>query len=178
MTDVHWWLKAACRNHPVPNLWFPQKGTGDAAKSICMGCDVRRQCGQDAIDRCERDAVAAGFKMTDLDERNGLRAFLGLPPERGKSVPCVDCGVVFETRRANRLCPDCCDTVDARPAAAWVRELRTAGMSWREIASGAEVSPHVVRALVGCAGSRVTRAITRDRAGRILAIPVPQQAVS
>lgn len=36
---------AACRNHPDPGLWFPERGhETDQAKAICHACPVRRDC--------------------------------------------------------------------------------------------------------------------------------------
>ena len=40
-----WEPDAACRNHPRPELWFPERGElADEAKAICHGCPVRRDC--------------------------------------------------------------------------------------------------------------------------------------
>lgn len=46
--DESWRLQAACRNHPNPELWFPQfedrKTCNEEAKQICRSCPVRDQC--------------------------------------------------------------------------------------------------------------------------------------
>jgi len=40
-----WEPLAACRNHPNPDLWFPERGEAtDEAKAICHTCPVRRDC--------------------------------------------------------------------------------------------------------------------------------------
>lgn len=43
-----WQSEAACHQHPDPDLWFPEDGTGDTnghtAKTICAGCPVRLEC--------------------------------------------------------------------------------------------------------------------------------------
>lgn len=46
-TDEEWKLLAACRNHPEPDLWFPDSASREAAAEaiwICGACAVKDEC--------------------------------------------------------------------------------------------------------------------------------------
>jgi WhiB family redox-sensing transcriptional regulator len=44
-------MRAKCRDHENPGLWFPVQGDGaKEAKQICGGCPVRGQCLKMAIE--------------------------------------------------------------------------------------------------------------------------------
>ncbi|MGA6208108.1 WhiB family transcriptional regulator [Nocardia testacea] len=83
--DPDWAESAACAGHPYPELWFPEDRTDRAlsAKRICIGCDVRRDCGLATVIRDRRHGVWAGYRV---DQRGGwlrLHDFLGLPRPQG-----------------------------------------------------------------------------------------------
>lgn len=178
MTDPDWKLRASCRGHADPDLWFPDSNGATTAQSVCLECPVRRQCGQDAVARDERYAIAAGFRCTDSHQRDALRRWLGLPGHGGNARACRDCGQVFETKRRNSLCPDCRDCVDTEPVRQHVQALNAAGMQIKAIAAAAEVSLSTVHGLRRGSSGLPWRYMARDRAERILAVPVPETVAS
>lgn len=170
-----WPTFAACRDHPCPDMWFPDSGSGKTAKRICIEeCAVRWECGTSAVRQDERWGIAAGFRCTDPEERAQLREWLGLPAQRGDTIECRECGARFETRRRNTLCPRCRDCVDAAPVREHVLALRAAKVSWLEIAIAASVAPSTVRGLKQRYDGTPWRTIARDKAERIMALPVPK----
>lgn len=70
-----WQHRAACRNHPNPDLWFPNQ-TDDAArataKAICAGCPVRADCLTDAMQPGMRSYVRGIWGGTTERERAEL----------------------------------------------------------------------------------------------------------
>ncbi|MFE7799060.1 WhiB family transcriptional regulator [Nocardia sp. NPDC057440] len=176
--EADWKTKAACRNHPCPDLWFPDTNGGTYAEQICKACPVRRQCGEDAVKRDERYAIVAGFRCSASDQRDELRVWLGLPGHGGNTKACRDCGQAFETKRPNALCPACRDCVDTEPVRRWVEVLRAAGMQIKEIAAAADVATSTIHGLRRGSGGLPWRTMARDRAERILAVPVPQRVAS
>jgi WhiB family redox-sensing transcriptional regulator len=55
-----------------PEMFFPEKGESTGpAKRVCAACEVRAQCGQDALDRGERFGVWGGLSER---ERRALAA--------------------------------------------------------------------------------------------------------
>ncbi|MFR9807090.1 WhiB family transcriptional regulator [Pseudonocardia sp. RS010] len=65
--DGEWKLRAACRGHPDPDLWFPDGGPGrprrdahSAAVDVCRGCTVRARCLDYALARDDRHGVWGG----------------------------------------------------------------------------------------------------------------------
>ena len=56
-----WMQDRACRDHPDIN-WFPERGQkSDAAVTICLGCTVRHECLEYALDRNERFGIWGGY---------------------------------------------------------------------------------------------------------------------
>lgn len=45
-----WQNDAACRDHPHPDLWFPETGSTDTteAQLICRRCPVQQACNENA----------------------------------------------------------------------------------------------------------------------------------
>ena len=105
-----WRHEAACRGVTDPEIFFPLgvRDTARAAKTICNGCPVSEACGRHAIQTGERFAVMAGFRMSDSDERDDLRLWLGMDPVgEMRTVTCY-CGTVFQTTNSRRRsCPEC-----------------------------------------------------------------------
>lgn len=150
MTAEEWGLNAACRNHARPDLWFPAlKAEVDEAKRICRACPVRRACGDDAVDRDERHGVAAGYLVSDLHDWRQLRVWLGrpVPPRRPgangpRTVRCDSCKQTFRTRQDVSRCPKCAQgLVPSAPARQRVADLRKCGLTVRQIAAAAGLSP-------------------------------------
>lgn len=60
--DQYWREKAACRRVD-PETFFPLDGDSlgqEAAKAICMGCEVRSTCLEEAMDHRELEGVRGG----------------------------------------------------------------------------------------------------------------------
>lgn len=56
-----WEADAACRNHPYPDMWFPERGEMAVhAKAICGPCPVRLDCLDFALRNRIRDGVWGG----------------------------------------------------------------------------------------------------------------------
>lgn len=56
----HWTDRALCAEVD-PELFFPEKGQPNVpAKRVCMGCEVRTECLEDALDNDERFGVWGG----------------------------------------------------------------------------------------------------------------------
>ncbi|MFG1794236.1 WhiB family transcriptional regulator [Nocardia sp. NPDC049149] len=175
--DTEWGLRAACHNHPVPDMWFPDHGTGPEARRICVEeCPVRRACGEAAIARGEKFAIAAGFRCSDPMQRTALRRWLGLPVTAQKGVPCTRCGQLFQGKK-RQLCPDCKGLTDVTPVRQHVHTLHfDEGMAITRIASLADVAATTVRAvLFGVAGS-TWQNMDKERAQRLLAVQPPARS--
>ena len=68
--DQSWRMDAACAEVD-PELWFPEQGDpAIAAKRICVGCPVRRECLAFALRVNERSGVWGGLSTV---ERRPLR---------------------------------------------------------------------------------------------------------
>lgn len=75
MIDQDWRPRAACRNHPHPDLWFPtgtEDVVRDAAVAICETCPVRAECLADAMRGGQRSAVRGIWGGTTELEREEL----------------------------------------------------------------------------------------------------------
>lgn len=174
MSEVDWRLRAACHNHPKPDLWFPDRSDGAEARFICVQrCPVRLECGQDAATHDEKWCVAAGFKLTDPAQRRALRRWLGLPVTVPKGIPCSRCGELFQGKK-RQICPECKGLTDATPVRQHVRYLHfDEGMAITRIAELAEVAASTVRAILfGVAGTTWVN-MDRERAQRLLAVQAP-----
>lgn len=58
--DLEWQERGLCAQVD-PELFFPEKGQSTkAAKQVCMACDVRGVCLEDALARGERFGIAGG----------------------------------------------------------------------------------------------------------------------
>lgn len=79
MTDDYQ-LRAKCRGHENPDLWFPNGRQGPAllqeaeAKAICAVCPVSAECLLGALDRGDRFGIFAGINFETLTaaERGSL----------------------------------------------------------------------------------------------------------
>jgi WhiB family redox-sensing transcriptional regulator len=78
---AEWWSRAACRSAD-PELFFPVSAAGPsraetaAAKAVCAGCDVRRECLDFALATRQPYGVWGG---TSPEERQVLRTSAGRP---------------------------------------------------------------------------------------------------
>lgn len=71
--DSGWLEKAACRNHPAPEVFFPRGRVDTAARrkavsavrSWCRDCAARRDCARFALAHGHRVGVWAGVDLGD-----------------------------------------------------------------------------------------------------------------
>jgi WhiB family redox-sensing transcriptional regulator len=74
--ETDWRQRAACRDSPDPDLFFPVGNTGpaleqiEAAKRICRICQVREECLDWALTTKQESGVWGGLSE---DERRALR---------------------------------------------------------------------------------------------------------
>ncbi|MEV6432887.1 WhiB family transcriptional regulator [Nocardia sp. NPDC051463] len=178
--STFWRDKALCRRQD-PEVWFTPAYVR-LAKEICAACPVRRQCGEAADDADVYHGVAAGFDLTRYVERQRLRKWLGraVRAELGAPItkPCQRCGLQFETRERLRQCPNCRDLVEAAPVLDHVDQLRRAGLLLIEIAPMASITLKSLHHMLYGKGGKPPAWMARDRAERILAIPVPRAVAS
>jgi WhiB family redox-sensing transcriptional regulator len=97
-----------------PDCWFPEKGGSTAeAKRICLGCDIREQCLQYALDHDERFGVWGGYSERD---RRKLARGQTVPLLRVRSKPlrtCTECGNDFQGSSAAKYCGERCRSLGA-----------------------------------------------------------------
>ena len=73
-----WRVRRRC-NGVSPRMFFPARGEpAEAAKAVCHGCAVRRECLGDALARHEGAGVWGGY--TTDERRRFLRHYHGLGP--------------------------------------------------------------------------------------------------
>ena len=67
-----WMRDGLCAGAADPEIFFPPRGRGkaDAAKAVCAGCPVRRECLRYALKAPEEHGVWGGL---DEDERAAIR---------------------------------------------------------------------------------------------------------
>jgi WhiB family redox-sensing transcriptional regulator len=69
-----WQRDAACREHPEPGLWFPERGQATAAAlEVCAGCLVREECLEYALEHDIRDGIWGGQTWSERRRIVGLR---------------------------------------------------------------------------------------------------------
>ncbi|WP_159850649.1 WhiB family transcriptional regulator [Nocardia sp. CY41] len=139
--SIDWRHRAACAGHPDPDLWYPISSSDPAteAKRICRGCPVREICGMIAVRTNEQYAVAGGYRTSDADEREELKAWLGFDSSAAPKVRCTECDTVFTTRTRFNTCEDCRGLVPVEGLASHINDLLNAGRSARSIAASAGV---------------------------------------
>lgn len=72
ITNGEWTQEALCREVGETNLWFPDKGESSReARRVCLGCPVRVECLQYALDNNEHWGIFGGF--TERDRKKLMR---------------------------------------------------------------------------------------------------------
>lgn len=70
ISRLPWAHRAACRNHPEPDLWFPttsQPSDSYRARQICLGCPVRVDCTAYVLTTDDiTDGIWGGFTAPEL----------------------------------------------------------------------------------------------------------------
>lgn len=63
---AHWEDSAACRGKPQ-SIFFPQSGPGnaDAARLVCAGCPVRKECLEFAISTNQEHGIWGGLNFNE-----------------------------------------------------------------------------------------------------------------
>ena len=76
-TDEDWYERALCPQTD-PDAFFPEKGgSTKEAKKICLGCPVKQQCLQWALDNDERFGIWGGLSER---ERRRLKRGIDISP--------------------------------------------------------------------------------------------------
>ncbi|MFJ1461789.1 WhiB family transcriptional regulator [Nocardia sp. N2S4-5] len=173
--NAEWRLRAKCRGHAEPDLWFPHHRTDGAAQRaifICRSkCPVRRECGEAAADGHERHAIVAGFFAANAEDWRALHRWLGRPVPGTtasggfREITCADCGRTFGSWRAATKCPNCQQgLVPAGPVWQQIEVLRKR-FSCKEISQRAGL--HDAKAVFAI---RTQTWVRQDTAARIAAL--------
>lgn len=101
-----WWDHAACRDMDT-DLFHGRTADVAAAKRICRGCPVRRDCFDYAM-AVETDGHCHGvWGGTSASERQAIR--------RGRLHLCPQCGETYAARRPGQVyCSPRCSALDRR----------------------------------------------------------------
>lgn len=168
---VDWRLRGACRSYGA-DLFFDPALVEDA-KAVCRKCEVQEECGEPAAKAGDRWGVRAGYDLSNAAERDELRARFGLHRQARPPVSktCQTCGAESDTHM--RECYSCQGLVDAAEVREHIIALRMAGMTLVDIAAAAKVSNPSMRHMFYGRGDEKTVYTARDKAERVLAIPVP-----
>lgn len=170
MSEFNWRLRAACREYDS-NIWF-EPAWAQAAKSVCQVCPVLDQCGA-TVGLGERFGVRAGHDLSNAAERKALHKLHGRVQQAEQAQApkrCRRCGQAFEPQFNG--CVQCQDMVDIGPVREHINALRDAGMTLPVIAAAAGISGPSVKHMVYGKSERGTVYTVRDKAERVLAIPV------
>lgn len=66
------WTDAALCNQTDPEAFFPEKGGSTrAAKTVCLGCEVRQQCLDYALSNGERFGIWGGLSERERRRLSG-----------------------------------------------------------------------------------------------------------
>lgn len=175
--SAFWHHSAACRTGGA-DIWFDPEEV-NVAKRVCQSCPVRDECGRAAANAGDAWGVRAGFDLSDAGERAALRELFGVCTHgHAVSQPCSKCGQQFEDRARMRWCPKCRDLVQAQPVREHVERLR-ATRTLSQIAGLAGMTVPALRHLLYAKDGGCPPVYTgRKNAAFLLAIPVPERAVS
>lgn len=106
-----WHERAACRDHPEPDLWHsdaagrPGKRLNDRAKAVCRGCPVQAECLDAGLH--QRHGIWGGL---DPHERRQLRR----APTVHRDACGTDKGYQRHQRRNENPCGPCREAHAAR----------------------------------------------------------------
>lgn len=82
--EQRWRQRAACKDHPDPDLWFPEQGGAKSqsarAKVICGGCPVRFQC----LGYAQRNQIPEGI-WGGFGQKERWRMRRGMNTDRRRS---------------------------------------------------------------------------------------------
>ena len=63
--NLDWHARAACRDHPDPDMWFPGPGVSRRAQravEICQSCPVQIECAQHAAGAAKHELCTNPIK--------------------------------------------------------------------------------------------------------------------
>lgn len=109
-----WHARAACRDHPDPDLWFP--GTGQhlrarRAAQICAGCPVCAECADWADRNRPQFGIWAGRAASNRDTTNPRR---GTHWSLANLQPCGTVAAYVRHRRRGEAPCQACRDANAR----------------------------------------------------------------
>ena len=101
-----WQAKGACRGRKTPDDWFPDKEAAPwktvDARAVCLGCEVRGECLQFALDHPRERGIWGGLtekERTALGSGRPVKAF----------ASCRECSQEFVKRGGwHRYCSEEC----------------------------------------------------------------------
>jgi len=104
--NLDWHARAACRDHPDPDMWFPGPGASSraqAAGEICRSCPVQIECARYAADAGEQFGIWGG--------RSGFLPVSTIRKWDHLTLrPCgTEAAYVRHLRRSERPCQACRD---------------------------------------------------------------------
>lgn len=136
--------RAACRQHPNPELWWSDTiAQIEEARQICQGCPIREECTDVALDRNEEHGVWGGYDFSTMAGAAAAAEWRGRPapepsPRRSGKIRrlCPDCGSEFEVKDHDKLqCYPCVmGWVPAGPVQEHIARLRSdLGLSYSQL---------------------------------------------
>lgn len=108
-----WRDLAACRDHPHPEWWFPERNSPRwqeyAAKGVCARCPVKDECGAEAPEEFKGryGGIWGGLTGAERANRKRRRSL-----RLGRILSCVVCGEEFPDNckgPVNKYCSKTCD---------------------------------------------------------------------
>lgn len=112
--NLDWHARAACRDHPDPDMWFPSSGglskSNIDAIMVCRTCPVQQPCLQHAVDT-HADGIWGG--LTAAQRRPMLR------PLGRELVPCGTPGAYRRHVRNGQPPCDLCRVTEMERIARW-----------------------------------------------------------
>jgi WhiB family redox-sensing transcriptional regulator len=107
--DIRWQESGLCRQVDA-DVWFPADGaSANPAKRICMACEVRQNCLDEALANNERFGVWGGASERERRRmRSGEIVVLREPKPRKPARPCLTCGTEVTGHALAKYCSKPC----------------------------------------------------------------------
>lgn len=119
-----WMAKSLCVQTDPEAFYVEKGGSTTPAKTVCLGCEVREQCLQYALDRDERFGVWGGYSERERRRLNRGEVVALMKPSEPRRRPgeakvhvrtCAQCGAEFGGHPHAKYCGlDCKRAVERR----------------------------------------------------------------